>query len=63
MPISRLGKQVAEVAAALNANSVGFALIAGRSTRRYCAGISRTLTGWLSYTLLDARVNETPRAD
>jgi hypothetical protein len=29
MPISRLGKQIAEVAAALNANSVGFALIGG----------------------------------
>lgn len=27
MPISRLGRQIAEVAAALNANGVGFALI------------------------------------
>ncbi len=29
MPISRLGRQIAEVAAALNANGVGFALIGG----------------------------------
>jgi hypothetical protein len=29
LPISRLGKQIAEVAAALNANGVGFALIGG----------------------------------
>jgi hypothetical protein len=29
MPISRLGRQIAELATALNANAVGFALIGG----------------------------------